>query len=85
MNKESRILAYIDKMPEAISGQNGHGATFNVALVLIHGFGLNLPESWPFMLYYNARCSPAWNQRELKHKLMSALQNPQKYRGKKLM
>lgn len=59
--------------PPAIEGQGGHGATYRVACVLVHGFGLSPEEAMPLMLEYNATCQPPWSQHELWHKLRSAL------------
>ena len=73
---KSKILAYIDKMPEAISGSNGHLATFNVARVLIRKFGLAQESALPYMLHYNRRCLPPWTEHELRHKLASVANHP---------
>lgn len=81
----SRAQAYIGKMPAAVSGQNGHGATFKVALVLLWGFELDLPSALELMREYNAQCSPPWTEKELKHKLVSARANRSKYKGKRLI
>lgn len=67
-----RIALYLDKIEPAVSGQNGHGQTFHVACVLVHGFGLSLEEAMPFMKAYSDRCAPPWSLSELKHKLASA-------------
>lgn len=70
---ERRASAYVARMPEAISGQGGHGATWNVALVLVKGFGLS--ESAALRLLeteYNPRCVPPWSRRELEHKVRQA-------------
>ena len=67
-----RIRAYLDKIPEAVSGSNGHTQTFHVAKILIHGFGLSESEALPFMQEYSQRCSPPWTTRDLKHKLADA-------------
>jgi hypothetical protein len=59
-------------MPPAISGQNGHDATFAVAKKLAHDFGMTEHDAWPILLDYNSRCQPPWSERELRHKLESA-------------
>lgn len=59
--------------PPAIAGAGGHAATFGVACLLVHGFGLSPDEAMPLMEEYNATCSPPWNERDLRHKLTSAL------------
>ena len=40
-----RARKYVAKCPLAISGQNGHGATFHAAAVLVHGFALGEPDA----------------------------------------
>jgi len=67
-----RARAYVAAMPAAISGQDGHKATFSVAVSLRHGFALSENEAWELLLEYNSRCSPPWNFPELRHKLASA-------------
>jgi hypothetical protein len=67
-----RIRVYIEKIPDAISGQNGHGQTFSVAKALILGWGLSIEEAWPRMFEYNSRCEPPWTEKELAHKLSDA-------------
>lgn len=59
--------------PGAVSGQGGHDVTFGVACALVWGFGLSPEEAMPIMQQYNGRCSPPWSERELWHKLRSAL------------
>ena len=68
----ARAQAYVDTMPEAISGSGGHNATFAVARKLVQDFELNDSEVWTILLDYNARCKPPWSERELQHKLDSA-------------
>jgi hypothetical protein len=63
-----RARAYIAEMPEAISGADGHGATFKVARRLAD---FHLSEDQIFRVLwedYNPRCSPPWSERELRHK-----------------
>jgi hypothetical protein len=59
--------------PPAIENQGGHSTTFGVACVLVWGFGLSPEEAMPLMMEYNQRCEPPWNERDLWHKLRSAL------------
>ncbi len=72
---ERRAVAYIAKMPEAVSGSGGHGATWAVALVLARGFGLSADTTFRILRdEYNHRCAPPWTERELSHKADSAAQ-----------
>lgn len=68
----SRARAYIARIPGAISGQNGHDATFRVACKLIHDFALQPAEAFPLILQWNSTCLPPWSERELLHKLHDA-------------
>lgn len=78
--ERARLL--IASCPPAISGSGGHGATFRVASALVWGFGLSPEEAMPLMMEYNATCSPPWPERDLWHKLRSALTtNQDKPRG----
>lgn len=72
MTLPERIRAYVAAMPPALSDQGGHRATFVVACALVHGFDLSIAEALPYLEEYNLRCQPAWNHRELMHKLTSA-------------
>jgi predicted P-loop ATPase len=71
-NVFARAQAYVDTMPEAISGSGGHDATFAVARKLVQDFGLNDSEAWTILVDYSARCRPPWSEKELQHKLDSA-------------
>lgn len=67
-----RCLAYLDRMPPAIEGQNGSGRTFN-ACCEIARFGLEGDAAWAAATHYNAtRCEPAWSDRDLQHKIDDA-------------
>lgn len=69
-----RARAYVRRMPEAISGQNGHAALFAAAVTLVRGFVLPEPVVWDLLLEeYNPRCSPPWSEREITHKINQAL------------
>jgi len=67
-----RARRYIEAMPPAIAGQNGHQAAFAAAVALAYGFALSDVEAWPILADYNARCTPPWTEPELRHKLASA-------------
>ena len=41
--------------------------------MLVWGFGLSPEEAMPLMLEYNQRCEPPWTERDLWHKLRSAV------------
>jgi antirestriction protein ArdC len=73
----NRATAYLDAMPPAISGQGGHNATFHAATALVHGFGLSPSETLDLLVTrFNPRCSPAWSDKELEHKVADAAKRP---------
>lgn len=63
---------YVDRMPEAVSGQHGHSALFAVACRLIIDFSLSIEDALPILREYNTRCKPPWTESELKRKLQEA-------------
>ncbi len=70
---ERRALAYLDKLPSAISGNGGHAATYAAATVLVHGFEIDPERALTLLLdHYNPRCEPPWTEKELRHKVTSA-------------
>ncbi|MCA8985825.1 MAG: bifunctional DNA primase/polymerase [Planctomycetaceae bacterium] len=74
---ESRALAYLDKLPPAISGNGGHAATYTAATVLVHGFEIDPERALALLLdHYNLRCEPPWTEQELRHKVTSAATKP---------
>jgi hypothetical protein len=80
-NDDSRILgrifAYLDKCPPAISGQNGHGTTFEVARALVYGFDLGADRGYQILWqHYNPCCQPPWSEKELMHKCQEADTKP---------
>lgn len=74
---ECRALAYLDKLPPAISGNGGHAATYAAATVLVHGFEIDPERALALLLdHYNPRCEPPWTEKELRHKVISAATKP---------
>ena len=71
-----RARKYIAKCPPAISGQDGHGATFHVACVLVLGFCLDENSALVLMREYSERCNPPWSEKELVHKVRQAAKQP---------
>lgn len=69
---EERARRYVERMDAAISGSDGHGATFQVAQVLVRGFDLDKSTALDLLREYNSRCQPEWTEKELRHKIDSA-------------
>jgi hypothetical protein len=67
-----RARAYLSRIPGAISGSGGHGATFHVACILVQGFSFSAADALPLLEEWNATCQPPWTPGELRHKLKSA-------------
>jgi hypothetical protein len=68
-----RARAYLAAMPPAIAGQNGHDRTFVAACALVNGFALEPEIARALLGEYNSRCLPPWSERELAHKIASAV------------
>jgi replicative DNA helicase len=76
-----RARRYVEKMPEGISGQHGHDATFAAAQVIFRGFALSEAEGRPILEEYNQRCQPPWSEKELDHKIRSAIEKSRLPKG----
>jgi Bifunctional DNA primase/polymerase, N-terminal len=70
-----RGRAYVEKLPVAVSGSNGHTTTFVAAIKIVKFVAFHRDLAWQLLLHYNAtRCEPPWDvERELRHKLEDAL------------
>lgn len=68
-----RAARFMAATPPAVSGQDGHGMTYSLAVSLYHGFNLSEQETWTLMQAYSLKCSPPWSESELKHKLRDAM------------
>ncbi len=74
---ENRAIAYLEKLPPAISGQGGHAATYTAATALVHGFCIPPQRALQILeQYYNPRCEPPWSSKELRHKVDDAAIKP---------
>lgn len=72
MNNLTRAMAYLEKLPSAVSGSGGHNATLRAACECVR-FGLSDSETWEAMSWYNLnRCQPVWREHELRHKINDA-------------
>ena len=68
-----RARAYLRAIPGAVSGQEGHKATFAAAQAMVRGFDLSEGEAFALLASeYNPRCVPPWSDRQLMHKVTSA-------------
>lgn len=72
---EERCQRYVAKMPGAISEQQGHLATWKVALVAARGFALNEEATMRVLRVFNERCEPHWPESALRHKANDAVNN----------
>ncbi len=70
---ERRALAYLEKMPAAVSGSGGHRAAYAAATAMVHGVGLTQGRALQILMdHYNSRCQPPWSEKELLHKVKDA-------------
>ena len=72
-NLWDRVTRYLDTCEPAISKRGGHDTTFRVLCRVIGGFDLSPDLAWDAASYYNLKCEPAWNEKELRHKVEDAL------------
>jgi RecA-family ATPase len=71
-DKFTAVKNYVDKLEPAISGESGHDRTFEAACKLFKNFPSDIAEYG--MIYFNqTKCSPAWSDRDLAHKMGDAL------------
>lgn len=69
-----RASAYLRKLPESVSGQNGHSALWQAALALVKGFDLSESDASDLLMSeFNPRCDPPWLEREIRHKVKGAI------------
>lgn len=66
-----RALAYLAKLPPAVSGSGGHDATLRAACECVR-FGLSDDEAMAALAEFNQRCQPSWSEHELAHKIADA-------------
>jgi len=67
-----RCVSYIDKCPDAVSGEGGHDRTYHVACVC-QKFALDEVNTKRVMQWYSdTKCSPKWTEKEIEHKITSA-------------
>lgn len=68
-----RARKYLATMPPAVSGSRGHDVTFRTACVLVQGFLLDRGDALGLLAEWNQGCQPPWSERELDHKIDSAM------------
>ncbi len=76
VNITDRARKYLAKIPPAVSDQGGHNQTFCAACVLVCGFSLDRGSALELLREWNQSCDPPWSERELEHKIDSALKQP---------
>lgn len=65
----ARCRGYIEKLPDAVSGNGGHDSTFAYVCAMAR-FGLSVEQAKQLLREINAKkCKPPWNEKELQHKL----------------
>lgn len=80
LTPSERAARYAAKTEPAIAGQGGHNKTFTLATALCHGFNLSEDEAFRILSDWNRTCSPPWTERDLRHKIRSAINTPHAYR-----
>jgi hypothetical protein len=68
-----RARGWLARVPAAVQGQNGSGATYAAACGVVHGFAVDPDAALDLLLAeYNPKCLPPWSARELGHKVDDA-------------
>lgn len=77
-----RARRYLERIPGAVSGDNGHTQTFNAVAAVMFGFDLDPDATYDLIVSaYNDRCDPPWSERELRHKVQSVAKTCSRERG----
>lgn len=71
-----RAIAWAQKAPPAVQGNNGNGTLFCLACALVHGFGIGDDAAIDIMLtHWNHRCRPVWSGKEIARAVLDARNN----------
>lgn len=74
-----RARKYVEGMPGGIQGTPGSKQTFDAALALTRGYSLPEPIALEILReVHNPKCKPPWSEKELKHKIRSAIEKGRK-------
>jgi hypothetical protein len=60
-----RARKYMAKMPPAVSGQRGRATTWNVAMVVVHDFGIEPGDAVEILIAWNLHNVPPWTPNEI--------------------
>jgi len=74
-----RAEKYGDRIEPAIEGQGGSNKMMWFVGSMIQKFGLRYEEALPLILKYNERCIPPFSEKEIEHKIHSAIENRENY------
>lgn len=80
----ARAKAYIDKVPGAVSGQNGNSETYKTACKLVCDFALTSDEALSLLRIWNQKCSPPWMEADLAKIVENAVKYSKGIVGSKL-
>jgi hypothetical protein len=75
---EGRARAYVfaPGFPDSVAGQHGHDRLYHAAAVLVDGFGLTYDRALPIFEEWNQKkARPPESERQVRHKLESAIKN----------
>ena len=79
MDALERARLWLNAVPGAVSGDDGHGHTYHVVNELLHGFDLGPNQVLGLLRDWNTKCDPLWKPHELNHKLEQAMANAGQY------
>lgn len=73
----NRVVAYLARMPESVSGNNGHGRLLAAARAAVYEFDLGVDLGYSLLTqYYNPRCVPPWDESDVRRKCEEADTKP---------
>ncbi len=76
LDKVERAARWADAADAAVQGAAGSATAMRVIGTAVRGFELSPAEAMDALSSWNAKCSPPWTERELEHKIASALKTP---------
>lgn len=73
VDRVERARRYAQRIPGAMSGADGHTATFRTAMLIARGFALTEQEAFAVLTEWNLSCSPPWPAHLLQRKVREAM------------
>lgn len=75
---------WLERQAAAVQGQAGDSHTYSICCSIAHGHDLSPADAFDVLKDWNARCSPPWNDNDLRQKIRSATKSADGPRGQRL-